>query len=99
MNHKPVMIDSLNLALHHAQPGLPVIKVVRISAGMVGTDSQVEDVEICYKNGVIERFSILNMDKTEAFITIMDAILKHCEPVDVDIETLEPPKEDEENEE
>lgn len=76
LNIKPIVVDSLNLLLNQAGP-VPLMHIERISGGIVGGPGQMEDIELYYRDGTIERFSILEMDKSEMFMAIIEAIIKH----------------------
>ena len=77
INRKPIMIDSLNDALRHI-PESTVTGIRRISEGILNTPTQIEDVEIFYKDGISERISILDMSADEAFIEICSMIATHA---------------------
>lgn len=75
INNKPILIDVFNrvLMLSHA----PLERIERTSEGIVGKPEQIEDVELIWKDGSIERFSIRDIDETETFMAICEAITKH----------------------
>ena len=75
LTNKPVLIDAFNHLLMHAAG--PLAKIERVSEGFLDTPEYIEDVMLYYRDGVIERFSIKEMDKTETFMAIVEAIARH----------------------
>lgn len=75
LNNKPILIDVFNHLLMHAAS--PLEHIERISEGFVSTPEYVEDIELYYRDGCIERFSIRDMDKTDVFMAICEAITRH----------------------
>ena len=86
VNSKPVMVDALKRAAMFGAP-TTIVDIKRISAGHVGTPEQIEDVEITFRDGTIEKISIKEMSTDEAFVTLCQMIGAH-EPYRIIEETI-----------